>query len=168
MLIEILRRTPPWVFVLFFVLLGLGLLQSRSRTVSLPRAMALPLAMILLSAYGVFSVFPGSLMGISAWLAAVLAAVFLNGFLAYPRGVLFEPATRSLSIPGSWVPLILMMTVYFTKYGVGVALARNPSLSSVQWFVASVSLAYGFLSGLFFAGALSLWRVATRGATRVA
>lgn len=165
---EILGRTPPWVFVLFFVLLGLGRHQSRPRTVSLFGAMALPVAMISLSAYGVLSAFPGSLLGIAAWLGAVAAAVCLNCFLGYPRGVVFEPATRSLAIPGSWIPLTLMMIIYFTKYGVGVALARNPGLPAVQWFVGAVSLAYGLISGLFFARAISLWRIATRSAADVA
>ena len=57
MLIEILQRTPPWVFVLFFALLALGYFQSRSRTVSRRRVSILPVAMIVLSLYGVFSAF---------------------------------------------------------------------------------------------------------------
>jgi hypothetical protein len=130
--------------------------------------MALPLAMILLSAYSVLSAFSGALVAIVAWLAAVTIAVYLNRFVHYPRGVVFELATRSVSMPGSWVPLALMMTIYFTKYGVNVALARNPGFPTVQWFVISTSFAYGFLSGVFLAGAFSLWCVATRGAARAA
>jgi uncharacterized protein DUF6622 len=163
MLPEILLRTPPWVFALFFVLLGFGLHQSRPRVVPLARAMALPLAMIVLSAYGVVSAFGWSLAGASAWAAAVAVAVYANRFLRYPRGVRFEPATRSLSVPGSWVPLSLMMAIFFTKYAVGVTLARTPGVSTAAAFVVPVSAAYGLLSGFFLAGALSIWRTGRKG-----
>ena len=167
MLIEILKRTPLWVLVLFFLLLGMGLVQSRPRVVSMPKAMALPIAMILLSAYGVFSAFHSSPVAPLAWLAAVATAAYLNRFFRYPRGIVFAPETRHLSLPGSWVPLTLMMFIYFTKYGIAVALARNPALAALPSFAASVSAAYGFISGFFFAGAISVWRATAQGTVRV-
>lgn len=160
MLIEILKRTPPWVYVLFFALLGIGLLQARTRVVSVPKALALPIAMVLL---GIYSAFHSSLVASLAWLFAVAIALYLARFFRYPRGIVFDPETRSLSIPGSWAPLVLMMAIYFTKYGVAVALSRHPALAASRFFGASVSAAYGFISGLFLAGAVSVWKTTFRG-----
>jgi hypothetical protein len=158
MLIEILQHTPPWVFVLFFVLLGLGVVQLRPRVVSLARAVSIPIAMIVLSVFGVVSVFQTSLIAIFAWLVGMGLAIVLNRWWCYPKGVVFQPSSRTLSIPGSWMPLTLMMVIYFTKYGVAVVLARNSALLAVNSFIGCVSLVYGFISGIFFAGALLIWR----------
>ena len=42
MLLQILQRTPPWVFGLFAVLVAFGVLQSRTRQVTLVRVTILP------------------------------------------------------------------------------------------------------------------------------
>jgi lipopolysaccharide export LptBFGC system permease protein LptF len=57
LLIEILKRTPPWVFFLFFVLLAVGYYQSKDRIVGRGKVAILPIIMIALSFYGVLSAF---------------------------------------------------------------------------------------------------------------
>lgn len=159
MMIQIIKHTPPWVFVLFFVLLALGYFSSRTRTLSRGRVAILPGAMILLSASGVISVFGYRIAGIVAWTAGVLLAVMLNNVLRLPRGASYSAATRSFLLPGSWAPLTLMMIIFFTKYAVAVTLALNPDLNGAISFIAGVSLLYGLLSGMFFSSALTLWRL---------
>ena len=53
MIIEILKRTPPWVWLLLSFLLVYGFTQARSRMVSYRRAMILPVVMLGLSLSGV-------------------------------------------------------------------------------------------------------------------
>ena len=57
MLLEILKRTPPWVFVLFAALVFFGVMQSRTRQIALVRVTILPVVLIGLSlwAYGALS-----------------------------------------------------------------------------------------------------------------
>lgn len=162
MLFEILKRTPSWVFVLFFALLALGYWQSRSRTVPRARVAILPVAMIALSLYGVLSGFGISALAIVAWLAGVGLAVLVSARVTLVRNASYTAATQSFSLPGSWMPLVLMMCIFFTRYTVAVLLARNPMLAHDVSFIATICLLYGFLSGLFFAAALSLWRLVDR------
>jgi hypothetical protein len=49
MLAEIVKGTPPWVWVLLAGLIALGAVQLRDREMSRARLLALPLAMVLLS-----------------------------------------------------------------------------------------------------------------------
>jgi hypothetical protein len=160
MLVEILKRTPPLVFVLFFALLALGYLQSKARVVKRSHLAILPAAMIALSFYGVLSAFGVDAIALAAWLIGTSAAVWLGIALAVPRGAVYSAKTLSFSIPGSWLPLVLMMAIYFTKYAVGVILAQRLSVADSFEFIVLVSLAYGFLSGLFLARALVIWRCA--------
>jgi hypothetical protein len=160
--VEILKHTPMWVFVLFFLLLVLGYFQSKPRIVSLGRVAVLPVVMIVLSLYGVWSAFGVSVSGIAAWFVGVGFAVFLNQLRTSPQGVAYSRETKSFVIPGSWLPLALMMAIFFTKYAVGVVLARKLSFGGTPLFIGGVSLIYGFLSGMFFSRVLGLWRIARK------
>lgn len=160
MLIEILKRTPPWVFVLFFALLSLGYVQSKDRTVSRGSVSILPIAMIGLSFYGVLSAFGIIPVGFAFWVLGVAVSVGLGVKLAIPRGVTFSTETQSFFVPGSWLPLAFMMAIFFTKYAVGVILARQLPIASEIAFVGSVSLCYGLLSGVFLARAIVILKAA--------
>ena len=160
MLVEILKRTPPWVFVLFFVLIAFGYSQSRNRVVSRVNVTLLPVVMIVLSFYSVLSAFGIAFVGLISWVFGVGVAVWLGVTLARPVGVRFSTETQLLSVPGSWLPLVLMMAIFFTRYAVGVMLARHLPIVYAPAFIGSISLWYGFLSGIFFARALVVWRFA--------
>ena len=111
-LIQTLIHTPRWVWLLLLALLALGALQMRSRTVTLWRAVLLPMAMTGLSLYGVLgstSVQPAAGL---VWAAGIAAALGLHGWLGVPRGARWRPATRDFSVPGSWVPLALMLAIF--------------------------------------------------------
>lgn len=112
MLIEILKRTPSWVFVLFFVLLAFGFYQSKDRVVNRNKVTILPTTMLVLSFYGVLSAFGSTPFALSSWLAGVAITASLGLKFANPSGVSFATETRSFSIPGSWLPLALMMAIF--------------------------------------------------------
>src|SRR4051794_40966910 len=78
MLIETLSRifanTPTWVLPLFIALMGFGLSQTRTRTVS-ARALAIaPLAMAAWSLYSVIAIF-GSFAAAATWAAGAAIAL---------------------------------------------------------------------------------------------
>jgi hypothetical protein len=158
MITEMLKHTPTWVFVLFLVLLAAGYLQSKTRAVNRNVIALLPITMLALSFYGVLSAFGASPLSIIAWLIGVAAAVELGVKIGMPRGVSFAMETELFSVPGSWLPLILMMTIFLTKYTVNVMLARQLPMVTELLFVEIISFWYGLLSGLFLARGLVIWR----------
>jgi hypothetical protein len=158
LLIEILKHTPLWVFALFFVLLAYGYSQSKNRVVSSYRIAILPSIMISLSFYGVLSAFGLTLNGFVLWGVGVAISTWVGKFLVMPQGVIYPNETQSFSIVGSWLPLILMLTIFFIKYAVGVILARQLPIGNAPIFIATVSFLYGFFSGLFLSRALMVWR----------
>ncbi len=158
MILEILKGTPYWVFILFFVLLALGFNQSRPRTVGSKRVFILPICMIGLSIYGVYSAFSLEMIAFTSWSIGALISVGLGALLFSAKKTVFNEDTQSFSVPGSWVPLLLMMAIFFTKYFVGYSQAVGlPFIESVT-FIATIALLYGAFSGLFLARSLSTWR----------
>ena len=163
-LIQTLLHTPRWVWVLLLALLALGALQMRSRTVTLWRAVLLPVAMTGFSLYGVLgstSVQPAAGL---VWAAGIAAALGLHGWLGVPRGARWRPATRDFSVPGSWVPLALMLAIFATKFHAGVSVALDPALRGDAVFGCAHAALYGLFSGSFLARGLVLARLARRGA----
>jgi len=149
MIIEILSHTPRWVFALFFGLIYLGFLQSRTRSVSAKRLIILPIAMLALSLFGVLTTFGPGTLALACWFGALSLGAAPGLFLGSSKGVSYSTETQTLKQPGSWAPLFLMMAIFFTKYIVGATLAQHPGMRELPGFVGAASAAYGFWSGIF-------------------
>jgi hypothetical protein len=83
---------------------------------------------------------------------------------AAPSGTLYAATSRSFYIPGSAMPLGLILGIFLTKYFVGVELALQPALARDSSFALQIALLYGVFNGLFAARALRLWRLVRRSA----
>jgi hypothetical protein len=160
MLIGILQNTPHWVWWLLAGLISLGVSQTRPRQRTLRAATAMPLAMAALSLYGVASVFAHQSIALVAWAAAMLGALWMAQAAGVGSKVRWLAAEQRLLVPGSWVPLMLILGLFIIKFGANVMLAMHPDLNVDKLFAASVSFAYGAFSGIFVARGLAMWRVA--------
>jgi hypothetical protein len=160
MLLQILTHTPRWVYALFLVLLVLGISQLAGRRAGLRRVSLLPLAMLGLSLYGVVSSFPALPWALLPWAAGVGLAVSAVLTRPLPAGTSYDPMTRRFALPGSALPLALMMGIFLTKYVVGVSLAFSPALSQSASYATTVSALTGAVSGIFLGRAARLWRLA--------
>lgn len=160
MLMHILSSTPKWVFVLFAVLLWLGLQQMLPRRVGLNRATLLPLAMTGLSLYGVASAFGDQPIALLAWLVGAAVAFFTALQVQSNTGIHYDATNRRFQMPGSVVPLALFMGIFITKYAVGISIGMQASLAHDVNFALAASSLYGAFSGIFLARAARLWRMA--------
>ena len=169
---DIVRHTPPWVGGLLLALTALGLSATRARRLSLPRLLAPPVAMTALALWGVQSAFSGHGAALLAlWAACAGGVVAAGARRAAPAGARYDAAQRAFALPGSWLPLALMLGVFLTKYAVGVQLALAPELARSSGFALGVTALYGALSGLFVVRTWRLLRLAhapADGRTRLA
>ena len=156
-LIQILRGTPIWVYALFVGLIVLGYLQSKARILVPARVAILPVALGVFSLTRVLAVFGPDALALLAWTAGTAAALLLNRALKQPAGARWSAATGTFHVPGSWVPLILMMAVFFARYALAVSLVVTPGLVHSAGFATAAGLGFGLLSGIFLARALRVW-----------
>ena len=134
----VLKSTPPWVWALLAGLVALGLSQVRSRTAALTRITIVPAVMTTLSLLGTVSTFGGSpLFGsvLLAWSIAGAASLTITAARAAPNGTLYDTASRKFHQPGSWVPMLLILGIFLTKYVGGVDLAMQPGLARDPQYV---------------------------------
>jgi hypothetical protein len=156
MIVEILARTPAWVYALFVGLVALGLWQARTRTFSLARLLILPAAMIAFALYGLLGLFGDRAAALAPWLVALIATMLLLMAARYPRGVVL--ADGHFTVPGSWIPFAVIMAIFFLRYAVTVAVQMNPQLRDSTLLEVAAGFAYGMSSGFFTGRALSIMR----------
>ncbi|MEO8718842.1 MAG: DUF6622 family protein [Burkholderiales bacterium] len=160
-LFNIARRavagTPLWVWGLFVALVALGLSQARARTVSETRLAVGPLAMAAYSLYGVTLAFGWSLTATAAWVIGLALTLGAGWVLKRPGGVRYVAESRRFEVPGSWIPLALILVIFLVRYLLAVSMAIDPSLRLAATFVIGTALAYGLLGGVFPARAVRIW-----------
>jgi hypothetical protein len=147
---------PVWPFAVLAVLLFLGHRQSRDRVVQPDTLAKVAIAMLVLSLYGVVAAFGAGAMPALAWAAGFAASVLLGGPAFAPRGLVHEG--NAVRMPGSWVPLGLMMGIFSTKFAVGFATGIGAHFVQEAWFIAAASAGFGLLSGAFAARAVAVHR----------
>ncbi len=166
MTLEIIHHTPVWVWAVLAKLVAIGLWQTRARRIGRVRVTPLPLVMIGLWLGGVWGSFGWLGVAFIGWAAGVGAA------LAFGRNAVAVPAAwcsqRSglLHLPGSWLPLGLMLALFALKYFAGASLGLHPGLATDAVFSAACSFGFGGFSGLFLARSLSLRKLATPAPTQ--
>ena len=160
MLIAILSHTPVWVWALLAALVALGLWQRRERRVRPAQLLALPLALLGLGLWSMAPGFVAQPLAALLWLLAIVAFGWLGRRLPRPAAARWLADEGRLFLPGSWVPLLLIVCIFSLRYAVGVGQGLHPewrNLAQVQWPLAAV---FGALSGLFLGRALGLRSVA--------
>lgn len=160
MFTQIIHNTPVWVWALLAALVSLGYSQTRSRTVGLRRVVIMPVAMIFLSLYGTVSAFGPSPSVLGAWLAACAALATVVVLRPAPLGTAYDGVRRHYAMPGSWLPMLVILGIFCTKYAVGVTLAMQPAMARDALFATLVGMLYGLFSGFFAGRALRLLRMA--------
>jgi hypothetical protein len=157
MFIAIISKTPSWVWLLLAVLVALGWTQTRTRQMSLVRATVLPIGLMGLSLFGVLSTFGVRVLPLGAWLVALVVSAWAARALGAWRGVRWSAATSRFEVPGSWLPMLIILSIFVVKFYVGVNVAMQPALKVDSQFSLIVCLIYGVFSGLFLARALNFW-----------
>lgn len=149
MLLDIILRTPYWVFGLLVGLCLLGWQQTRRRQIKQRVAFLLPLGMIVLSLSGIISSFSFNPLFIVVWIVGLGLSVTISPYLIPKVNAKYNEDSQLFVIEGSWVPMIVILCIFMAKYITGVISAVNPQLLDNVTFVYVVCGVYGMLSGIF-------------------
>jgi hypothetical protein len=111
-IVQIFSNTPAWVFVLFIVLLAFGIMQTRTRSVRRFPALLLPTGRIVLSLAGINSSFGLTPVPLAAWAIALAISAVVGYALFRDRRVEFDTTEQKFFVPGSWMPLVVIMAIF--------------------------------------------------------
>ncbi len=154
---DIVTHAPIWVWPLLALVVWLGILQMRDRSYSRVRVLVLPFVLVALSIGSTVSSFGMRAAALGAWGVGVVVAVIGNAIaLKWPRHVAHDAATDSYLVPGSVVPIMLILAIFALRFAVGATLATAPLRAQDATFIIAICSLLGLCSGLFLARALRI------------
>jgi hypothetical protein len=148
---------PIWIYVLFFGLIYLGYAQTRTRKVSRFRITVLPTIMVALSFYTVVHVPNSTGLAVATWITGIGAAFWLNSVIPHGKGVILHPDSSHYVVPGSSIPLFLMMSVFVAKFTLGYLSGSHIVNAEGTGFILASSALAGLISGTFVARAVQIF-----------
>lgn len=159
MLMQILSRTPVYVWAVLAGLMALGLLQSRTRRVTLAQAGTLPLVLLGLGLWSMAPAFAVQPLLMLAWLSAVSLGAWAGRQTPQAPGTHWLAAEGRFVLPGSWIPLAFILFIFLLRYAVSVGSAMHPQWRGDLSVQLPLALVFGSVSGLSAGRVLGLLRV---------
>lgn len=154
MLAMILANVPVWVWAILAFVIAMGLRLSREQRMSRGRLMLVPAIWLVYGAWGVESTFGLAAAPLLAWAAGLAASVALVRRSGWASQARVEAGTYV--VPGSWMPLGLMLAIFCAKFALGMGLAMNPALAHQTGAAVGFSALFGLLSGAFLGRSLNI------------
>jgi hypothetical protein len=154
--VQILTGTPTWVWVILAALIYLGSKQLKTRVVKRYSVLIAPVVFLFV---GLTAAGRGP-VGFATWAVSIVSLAAVTFFVWQPTGgARYEANGDYLHMPGSVVPLILMLAIFLLNYVVNVVLAINPAYRSEFAWQVVPALVLGALSGVFMGRAATLFRM---------
>ena len=153
---QVLKGTPIWAWAILVALIVLGGNQLRARVVSRYSVLIAPVIFLFV---GLMAAGRGP-VGFSIWALTLIATAAFTFIVWQPTGsARYDARTDRLNLPGSVIPMLLMLGIFLLNYVINVALAINPALRSEMIWQVGPAIILGALSGVFIGRALTLFRM---------
>jgi len=164
-IVTILGQVPAWVWAILAMLLVLGLRQSRDQYLARARLALLPMIWLAYGVWGVHSAFGLSAHTLLPWVLGLVFALKLMLELGAPAGSRFDSERQQFFVPGSWLPLAVMLALFCAKFALGLGLALRPELAANTAASMGFSALFGGLAGCLLGRARNLLRLQHRSAS---
>ncbi|MCP4177921.1 MAG: hypothetical protein GY756_09155 [bacterium] len=140
-MLSILQGTPFWVYLIFILLIKRGISACKENTISVKKVFIAPVVIFILSLHRINSVYLYS---------GFFICGLLIGYLIYRKmHTSYDKETKKITMPGSIIPLILMIGVFAKGYYIGYLTSTSPALMHTPHIMMSIDIISGIFSGIF-------------------
>ena len=154
--ILILKNTPVWVWAILAALIFLGNKQLKTRVVKRYSVLIAPVVFLFV---GLMASGRGP-VGFVTWAVSLISLAAVTFFVWQPTaGARYEASGDHLHMPGSVVPMLLMLAIFLLNYVINVVLAFHPAYRGELVWQVGPALILGALSGVFIGRAATLFRM---------
>jgi len=153
-MLKIITNIPLFVWPLFAILLMGGLKARKTNMVPLKVLMLIPAAFFGWALFSFFGRYASDSLAVALWILCV-GVGFWIGFSHIQRLKLrFDKKKKMVEMPGSWIPLVLSMSIFTAKFSVGMMRSMLPHLQSSMLFL-GLELFSTIILGIFAGRAMS-------------
>ena len=146
-MLEMIHKIPVFVWPLFAILLVGGLKARKTSTMPLAVLLLIPSLFFGWSVFSFFGRYSEPLI-IFLWLLC-LGAGFWIGYSHMQRLKLqFDKNKKRVEMPGSWIPLMLSMSIFFSKFSIGMMRSGLPQLEG-SMLILGLELFSTLILGIF-------------------
>lgn len=144
-----MSHIPVWVYILFFVLLYIGIKRCFTRVSSVRWLIIVPVIFIFFNFRGIFALFPLAGANIFYWIVGMFLGILLG--YAQMRNCLIKADRKKqlIQIPGDNTMLVLIMAIFFLEFFVHFAIAAHFAIVEFPIFHIIFIAASGIMVGYF-------------------
>jgi FtsH-binding integral membrane protein len=92
------------------------------------------------------------------WMTASLVGIAGGVFIASRSRFIVDPIARTVMLPGSPLPLLMMIAIFITKFWLGFEMATVTNASSLGNYVLIGAAVSGVVAGMFTGRFITYWR----------
>jgi hypothetical protein len=127
-MLQIITKVPLFVFPLFPIFLHVGLRARRGSSFPIAVLVLIPSLFFGLSLFlflGKYGTNPGAIL---SWFFSFAVGGSIGFFYTQKIKLQFDREKKRVEIPGSWIPLILLMSIFVSKFSLGMISSMMPHL----------------------------------------
>ena len=134
-MLQIITKIPIFVWPLFVVMLLGGLRARKKNIIPLLVVLLIPALFFIWSIFSFFGKYGSDPVSILLWVFC-LGMGFLIGFSHMQKLQLrFDKQKRKVEMPGSWIPLMLSISIFTSKFSIGMMGSMLPHLNGSILFL---------------------------------
>ncbi|HJO92145.1 MAG TPA: DUF6622 family protein [Victivallales bacterium] len=140
-MLSILQGTPFWVYLIFILLIKRGISACKENTISIKKVFIAPIVVFILSLHKI---------NIPYLYIIFFICGLVIGYLIYKKmSIIYNKDTKKIIMPGSIIPLILMIGVFVKSYSIGYLEATSPAMLHTPHIMILTDIVSGLFSGIF-------------------
>lgn len=128
-MLQILTEIPVFVVPLFIILVLGGLKARKTGMVPLVMLLLIPSGFFLWSLFSFFGKYGTVPLSILLWILCFGGGLLIGFSHMQKLALRFDKQKRSVEMPGSWIPMILSMSIFTSKFSIGMIGAIAPHLN---------------------------------------
>jgi hypothetical protein len=156
--IAIIQGTPTWVWVLLAFLLYRGIKAMQASTTPLSKLAIVPL---IFAGMGIAHLVASPLAGwtaVAVWIVTLGVGIVGGVYLASQSRFIVDPIARTVMLPGSMLPMVLIAATFIAKFWLGFEMATVSYLPALTTYVAIDAAVSGIVAGIFAGRFLTYWK----------
>jgi len=147
-LIETLKHTPVWVYLLLAFLIAAGIRSMRTMVLPVIGIMVPSVTLLFISLSSVVSIVHGRNVLFAIWGGAFLSGLFLGNKFVKKMGIKYEQTSRKVTIPGSYLYMVLYIVIFGIRYYFGYKQATDPQSVDGIYISGAMAALSGICTGM--------------------
>ncbi len=152
---QVVVHAPVYVWFLLLYLLWSGWKSRKTRIVSWKLLLIIPAFMFIWSIYAMITRYDS--LSICFWAVSIAMGFWLGSLTVRRLKLRFDKQRHLIEIPGSWIPMMLSVSIFSLRYVLGAIYGLHPELSGNSALLVLENIAT-IVSGMFTGRLIGYWR----------